>query len=241
MKKTKHKQSNLIDFLKSSQFVLILSAEVIAGVAIVLTALSIFLKLGDDVLDKEVISFDFSIIRYIYSFRNPLMTTVMNIISFFGGELFLGGAIMVTIFILLRKHKKNALVFSFILLFGIILNLALKNLFERPRPQLHPLVHETSYSFPSGHSMNSFVFYFALSYFIFLNKRNIKLGIILTIFSSILVLLIGISRIYLGAHFPSDVIAGYVAGLCWFVMVLLFEKTILLLRLVRQYKDKHAY
>jgi undecaprenyl-diphosphatase len=61
------------------------------------------------------------------------------------------------------------------------------------------------------------------------------------VFSAILVLLIGISRIYLGVHYPSDVLAGYVAGLGWFVLVLVFEKTLLFLRMFRTYESNKKY
>jgi undecaprenyl-diphosphatase len=130
----------------------------------------------------------------------------------------------------LIKKRKDALVFSFTLFFGIGLNLLLKDMFHRPRPHLMPLVHETSYSFPSGHAMNSFIFYTCLSFFVFRKLKNRQLGISLITVSGVLLLLIGISRIYLGAHYPSDVLAGYMAGLCWFVVVFLFEKTLIFLR-----------
>ncbi|HVF69803.1 MAG TPA: phosphatase PAP2 family protein, partial [Xanthomonadales bacterium] len=96
-------------------------------------------------------------------------------------------------------------------------------------------------SFPSGHSMNSSVFFLSLTYFIFRNTRNRKLGIILTIFSGIIVVLIGLSRIYLGVHFPSDVLGGYAAGLLWFVAVLLFEKIIIFLRLFKKFEMGKKY
>jgi undecaprenyl-diphosphatase len=231
----------LFYFSKSSQTVLTLFAEICIGITAMIGSLFIFLKLADHVLDKETISFDSAIIHFIYLFRGPAATTIMTNISLFGGQLFLSVAIIITILLLIRKYKKDALIFSFILFFGIVLNLLLKDMFQRPRPNFLPLVHETSYSFPSGHAMNSFVFYMSLSYFIFRNTRNKKLGIILTLLSGFLVLSIGISRIYLGVHYPSDVLAGFAAGLLWFVIVLLFEKTLIFLRLFRQYKSKKKY
>jgi len=241
MKKISQQLSQVIDFSRSSQIALAFVIEIILGIFLTIVTLGIFLKLGDDVLDREVISFDSPLIHFIYSFRNPFMTTIMNAFSFLGGEIFLGLAILATIFILLRKYKKDALVFSFILLFGIGLNLFLKNMFHRPRPHFLPLVHETSYSFPSGHSMNSFIFYTSLSFFIFRKLKNRLLKNVLIILSALLILFIGISRIYLGAHYPSDVLAGYVAGLCWFVIVLLFEKTLIFLKLFQKFEVEKKY
>jgi membrane-associated phospholipid phosphatase len=234
MREIKQRFSRAIDLSKTSNVAIVLLAEIILGVALTLFALAIFLKLGEDVVNKEVISFDASITQFVYTFRNPLLNTIMIIISFFGGEIFLGSGIIATILFLLKKQKKDALIFSFTLFSGIGLNLLLKDMFQRPRPQLMPLVHEASYSFPSGHAMNSVMFYVCLSFFVFRKIKNAKLRNILTITAGGLIFLIGISRIYLGAHYPSDVIAGYMAGLCWFVVVLLFEKTLNIYRLSKK-------
>ena len=167
MKKIKQKVSAVINFSTSSQLAFLLFGEILVGLFITIFTLATFLKLGDKVLDKETIFFDGIVTHFIYLFRTPFMTSIMRDISFFGGELFLGLAIIVTIIFLLKKHKKDALVFAFILFFGLGLNLLLKDMFHRPRPHFMPLVHETSYSFPSGHSMNSFIFFTSLSFYIF--------------------------------------------------------------------------
>ena len=101
-------------------------------------------------------------------------------------------------------------------------NTLLKWIFHRARPTIHPIIQETGYSFPSGHSMVSFVMYGMLTYFLvlFFVKRSAK--IITIIFFSVLVLFIGLSRIYLGVHYPSDVIAGFSAGGTWLVICLIF-------------------
>ncbi|SRR5258708_2392136 len=231
----------ILAFSNSSKIALLLLVEIISGVILTMVMLGIFLKLGEDVLTKDVVSFDSSITHFIYTFRTPLMTSIMNTISFFGGEMFLGIAIIITIILLIRKHRKDALIFSFILFFGLGLNLLLKDFFQRPRPHFLSLVHEYSYSFPSGHAMNSLVFYVSLSYFIFRNTRNKIRGLILSILCGVFIISIGISRIYLGAHYPTDVIAGYAAGLCWFLIVVLFEKTLIFLQLMRKYELDKKY
>ncbi len=233
MRKVKQKTSEIIKFSLSSQVTLLLFGEIIIGLFLTLVTLFFFLKLGDKVIDQEAIFFDSTLTHFIYLFRSPFMTTIMRDITFFGGQILLGSAVIVTILFLLKKHKKDALVFAFILFFGIGLNLLLKDMFQRPRPDIVPLVHETSYSFPSGHAMNSFIFYTCLSFFIFRRFKNKQLKIMLICGSALLIFLIGLSRIYLGVHYPSDVIAGYTAGLCWFVMVLLFDRTLIFFRLFK--------
>lgn len=206
----------------------------------VLGCLFIFLRLAHSVLENEVIFFDAAITQMVISFRSPALTETMMLITFLGGQLFLTLAISVTILLLWNAHKKDASIFGFIFLSGMGLNLLLKEIFQRPRP-LHPLVNELQYSFPSGHAMNSFVFYAALTYFVFWHMKNKKWGFWFSVLAGVLVLLIGTSRVYLGVHFPSDVLAGFLAGLCWLGIVILVEKTLLFFRLFKQYEIEKKY
>lgn len=220
----------------------LLLAEIIFGLFLVLLTVIVFFKLGENILDQDVAAFDLYITQFVYFFRTPFMTEVMFVVTFFGGEIFLGTAIIVTTFLLLfYKHKKDALVFGFILFTGIGLNVFLKSLYQRPRPEFLPLAEEATASFPSGHAMNSFFFYTCLSYIIFRKLKNRRLKMFLLSGSAFLVFLIGVSRIYLGVHFPSDVIAGFAAGLCWFVIVLMFERSIMFLRLFTKREVEKKY
>lgn len=196
-------------------------------------SLLLFFKLGDDVFQKEVFSFDTAITNFIYQFRSPILNEIMLNVSFLGNMVFLFCLSVITALYLYTKRRKDALIFSSILYTGVIINLILKEFFQRPRPHLFSLIPESSYSFPSGHAMNSFVFYTAIAYFILRVNDNIKLAFITSGIAIIIIALIGISRIYLGVHFPSDVIAGYVGGFFWFISAILFEKTIIFERLYR--------
>jgi undecaprenyl-diphosphatase len=92
----------------------------------------------------------------------------------------------------------------------------LKGLFARPRPFFeHPLLIETSYSFPSGHAMESLVVYGMLAYFAVLALKTWRARTAVVFGAALLVLLIGLSRMYLGVHYFSDVVAGYAAGGVW--------------------------
>lgn len=236
------KISHIFDFSLSSYRAFILVSEILIGILITIGTIYMFADIAEDVVMNETIFIDNFFINVTYSLRDPVMTSLMQLITFFGGQEFLVTAIIITIFFLLMKgYKKDALIFSFILFFGIALNLLLKMLFQRPRPTLLPLAEESTYSFPSGHAMNSFIFFTCLSFFIFRKMKNTKLKFTLIAISSILIGLIGLSRIYLGVHFPSDVVAGYIAGLSWFVIVLLFEKTLLFLHLFKRYEFEKKY
>lgn len=233
---------NLTSFYKSYKGVDTLFLEIFIGILAIIGSLFIFLKLSNKIIGNEIVFFDSIIMNSLYGLHSPLLTSVMKTITFVGGEVFLGSAILITIFILIIKnYKKDAVIFGFILFFGIVLNLWLKGFFERPRPDILAIIIEKTYSFPSGHSMNSFVFFMSLSYFIFHNTRNKKLGLWLSLISAVIVFLIGLSRIYMGVHYPSDVLGGYAAGLVWFAAVLLFEKILIFFRLFREYELNNKY
>lgn len=131
--------------------------------------------------------------------------------------------ICISIFLGLRRQWLNVLML-FMNFFGVrMLNELLKVVFARERPDFHPLDHLESYSFPSGHAMNSTAVYGLFAYFLICSTNNKFFQRIVAVFVICLCLLIGLSRIYLGVHFPSDVLAGFLAGLLWlFAMIALF-------------------
>jgi undecaprenyl-diphosphatase len=162
----------------------------------------------------------------IYALRTPSLTSVMLAITALGSATsFFILSILVFLF-LFAKKRKEAILFTFIFLSAAGLNFLLKVVFARPRPTLMPLVVEKSFSFPSGHSMNSMVFFMMMSYFVYRNTKYVRLTVAMSILSVIIVGLIGFSRIYLGAHYPSDVIAGYATGVLWCTIIIMIEKYI---------------
>lgn len=108
-----------------------------------------------------------------------------------------------------------ALIWILVLLVGELLNVELKNYIGRARPPYHEAAHAFGYSFPSGHSMGAFIAYGMLAYLLTLAipPRRIRQAVMFVLAS--IVLLVGFSRIYLGAHWLSDVLGGFAAGACW--------------------------
>ncbi len=159
--------------------------------------------------------------KLIYNFiskylMNDISTSIFKVITKLSGELFL--IVLTFILIVFIKNKKIKLAIPINLIIICILNLTLKNIVQRPRPTEFRLIEEKGYSFPSGHSMISMAFYGLLIYLIYKYIKNKKLKCILIIFLSILILLIGISRIYLGVHYASDVIAGFCISLSYLMI-----------------------
>ncbi len=112
-----------------------------------------------------------------------------------------------------HRRGKAALILGSQTLGAWLLNLGLKNIYARPRPAV-PLIEETGYSYPSGHAMVGVVFYLSLAWAISRGKRR-SLRILIPLGAAFLALLIGLSRIYLGVHYPTDVLGGFAAGLGW--------------------------
>lgn len=225
-----------IDFLKQSHISLVLFIEIIISVFISLASLYLFLELGEEVLDKDILLIDSLVTNFIYSFRSPLLNQVMMFFTSLGSGLALISMSVITILYIGAVRKKDVAIYLGILCSGAILNIILKFLYQRPRPENFPLIHENSLSFPSAHAMNSFVFFAALSYFIFRETNNKNITLVISAISLFVVGLIGISRIYLGVHYPSDVLGGFIAGFLWFISAILFEKTIIFKRLYKSRK-----
>lgn len=96
----------------------------------------------------------------------------------------------------------------------------LKQIYHRGRPSINQAIDAIGFSFPSGHSMGSVVFYGFLIYLIVRSDHRRVFKTVSSIILVIFIVLIGTSRIYLGAHFPSDVIAGFLAGTIWLILCL---------------------
>lgn len=159
---------------------------------------------------------DNAIYEEIIKIMNSNITAVMIFISFLGSAITLITLSLASIFLI--KDKKYSKLIMLNLALSFILNKILKLIIARPRPPRLRLVIENGYSFPSGHSMVSFAFYGFLIYLINKNLKNKKIKYPLIILLSLLILLIGISRIYLGVHYVTDVLGGYIIGLIYLIV-----------------------
>lgn len=236
MKRLEERIAYLVRAITGSPLAVVLTTQIIIGLILVIGSLMLFWEIAENVFAQNLAVFDTTITQAIYLLRGSTMTNFMKLITFFGGQTWLIIGIVMTIVYLFSKNKRDAFVFLFILSFGVLLNLFLKDLFGRERPDVLPLLEEETFSFPSGHAMNSFIFYTSLSFFVFRKINHPVKKWLLISLSGLLILLIGVSRVYLGVHYPSDVVAGYIAGLWWFATVVLFKKTITFFRLLRSFK-----
>lgn len=166
---------------------------------------------------EKTINIDTKFYNFIMKIKSDELTNIVKIITNLGDTFIIITGIIIC-FLLFRKKVYPILITSNIL--GVVLiNQTLKHLIMRPRPDFLHLVEETGFSFPSGHSMAAFGFYGYFIYLINISKLNKKIKVILTSILSIIILLIGLSRVYLGVHYISDVVAGFIMS---FIYLLLF-------------------
>lgn len=170
----------------------------------------------------EVIgSLDNNVTLFFEKIRSPLLNDVFLFISDIGSIKFMLPICFVIAVILLIKRKVIDVVFLFVMLYSVRqLNYQLKEQFLRERPSFNAVYEASHYSFPSGHSMNSMATYSFLCFLLirYLSNTN-KQKITLLISTITLIFLIGLSRIYLGVHYLTDVVAGFSAGFAWFIVM----------------------
>lgn len=191
---------------------------------ILFICLVVFIKFTEEVFFNEIIKTDAVAYKYIVEkLRTDTLTKIMKVITFFGDAI---SIITLTILsIIFVKNKKNKIFIGVNAVLITLLNLLIKNLVKRPRPEGFRIISESGYSFPSGHSMVSTAFYGLFIYLAYKYIKNKKLKYFICTILSILIVLIGTSRVYLGVHYGSDVIAGFVLSIAYLIgFITIFSK-----------------
>lgn len=212
--------------------------EILFGILFSIWSVLLFIYITNIVTLGRTSIWDEYILRMIVSYRSDALTPAMKVFSFLGSEIIIFGSILVLIFLTLRKHRKEAFIFTIILIVGLLSTVYLKSSYAIERPTSDALYIEESFSYPSGHAINSLLFYSTLSYFVFHFTKSIFKMALSFGATAVLIGLIGFSRIYLGVHYPSDVVAGYIAGFWLFVTIILIDKTVEYFRIIRENSDQ---
>ena len=181
--------------------------------------LCIILIIGiiQDLLNKEIDKLDVAGYNLVSEYLiSDNVTPIAKAITQLGGAIFLIG-LSITLAIVIKNKKIGILIWVNIAI-STLLNQILKFIIQRPRPTEFRILDERGYSFPSGHSMISATFYGFLIYLIYKNVKNKYLKYSLITMLVILILLIGTSRIYLGVHYTSDVLAGFLIAISYLII-----------------------
>ena len=176
-----------------------------------------FLALAEDVFNKEIMNGDIIGYKFISTYLiSDFATPIAKFITNFGGAIFLISTAIILFVVI--KNKKIGITIIANLGIITILNQLLKRILQRPRPEEFRIINESGYSFPSGHSMISMAFYGYLIYLIYKYIKNKYLKWSLITILGILIVSIGISRIYLGVHYTSDVLAGFLISISYLII-----------------------
>lgn len=196
------------------------------ALVIVVAGINLFVDLTEELHSEELETYDTRITEYVTSFRRPWLTNAFEFITHVGD--LTGYVVMAIISTGLIYWYFRSLRFSIqtgiVLVLASLSNVALKQVINRARPDAEHLVSVSTLSYPSGHAMSAIAFYGFLVYVCYNIKINNYIKSILIFLLVFMILAIGVSRIYLGVHYPSDVAGGFIAGFIWVIFcIVLFH------------------
>ncbi|HET7463568.1 MAG TPA: phosphatase PAP2 family protein [Longimicrobium sp.] len=193
-------------------------ALLIVGVGVIVACVAVFAALADEVMEGDTLPIDNAVLLWMNRHASPPLTGLaLDITALGAGTVVWLLVIVASVFLWVSRHRYSVLLLWVSILGSGLINATMKLFFDRPRPHLFPwrVPYAGLSSFPSGHSMTSMVCYATLAYLItrlvdsrFLRRFTIGLA-------AVIVVLIGLSRMYLGVHYPTDVLAGFIMGLAW--------------------------
>lgn len=170
------------------------------------------------VVNNKIESFDNAVYSVVTHWSNPALDNLYKVFTFFGSVAFVVSfCIIALVIIIWTKDKRNIFIVASAAIATIINNI-IKFIVRRERPLVRRLVEEHSYSFPSGHTMGAVALYGIIIFFICKSKMSKAKKVLFSVLLGVLVLGIMVSRIYLGAHFASDILAGVLASLVFLIV-----------------------
>ena len=202
--------------------------------------LNMFLEITEGFQRGELIHFDQKVTAYLHAYRTENLTTMVIAVTEMGSQWAYMIVIPIIAYLLYQKGHSWGRTWqaTLILISTFLLNMGIKHLISRPRPLEESRlveVADASFSYPSGHSMSAIAFYGFIIYltFKYVDKNWLKYSLIFL--QVMLILGIGLSRIYLGVHYPTDVAAGFIAGLIWLFICIVALRSV---KFYHQQKEK---
>jgi membrane-associated phospholipid phosphatase len=199
---------------------------VILGLVLAISALWFFAWITEEMLEGSTARFDSQVRSFVHAHSADQLTAIMKFLTIFGSSIVMTPLALLTLIVCYIRREFHALKMLAATFAGaLILEFLLKSAFHRARPE--PFFHiprPASYSFPSGHALFSFCFFAGLAIVLSPRLARPKAKIAVWFIALVLIFGIGFSRIYLGVHYPSDVLAGYAAGFVWVAVLNFADK-----------------
>ncbi len=187
------------------------------GLIIAVGLIFIFRKIAGNLTEPRLVYFDEGIYQLLRYVASPTTDFISEIASFLGSTIFIIPLLIVAVLFLVKNHfRRGAFILAFSTISTVLINSALKLVFVRDRPEItdyHLLWQD--YSFPSGHTMSATVFYCVLGYLVVSFEKNPTLKIVYSFFFFLVTISVAMSRVALGLHYFSDVVAAMAIGGFW--------------------------
>lgn len=192
---------------------------VLAGVASLIAILVVLGFIAEAIRDQEVFTLDTTATPFLHGIQSAGLDAAMQVLTTIGSGWVIPPLFVIAVVGLIRAQRQGAAAYLAVAsLGGAFIEWSMKLFFARPRPQLAWAHVQPDYSFPSGHTMNSTIFYVAAALILW-SIFGRRIGLVSIALASILVLGVGISRVYLGYHYLTDVLGGMLAGVAWLMIV----------------------
>lgn len=204
----------------------ILSRQIIIAIFCIVSGI-LFGLTAYFVQEQSIQSFDLPIIHFVQGLETPWLTTLLKIFTWIGSAYFVVPATLIACYLLYFVYKRRSVAYFFasVMVINIVMNGLLKQVFGRVRPDIYRMIPIEGLSFPSGHTMMAVGLYMLITYVVWRALKNSWQRLLLVLLSLSMIIMITVSRIYLGVHFPSDIMGGIWASLFLVTaMILLFER-----------------
>jgi membrane-associated phospholipid phosphatase len=215
---------------------------IVLAVIVFAVTISAFVEITESLTENKLNPYDTAVTDFVLRFRGNHLTSFLTFVTHLGDRFaYIAITTILGAYFWIRfRNWKFTLQMVLVLLLSSVSNVAIKRVINRARPSLDHLVEVNTLSFPSGHSMSAMAFYGFLIYLCMRFKMQRPVRLILILVLTVLIFSIGLSRIYLGVHFPSDVAAGFLGGLIWIAFSAVVFNVFDLLRKRRRAKTANS-
>ncbi|MFD1929674.1 phosphatase PAP2 family protein [Sporosarcina siberiensis] len=182
----------------------------------------LFGYIASAISSESIVDFDRTVIDFVQGMETTWLTTALKGFTWIGSVYFVApiGLLIVGYLYFKLHYRHQAVLFATVMIGTVVVNFLLKIYFKRERPEIHKIMEANGFSFPSGHTMMAFSLYAIIAYIAWRNVRTTLSRVLLFLFAVTMIIVIGMSRIYLGVHFPSDVIGGLAASALWLTIAI---------------------
>ncbi|MFH5836701.1 phosphatase PAP2 family protein [Proteiniclasticum sp. C24MP] len=193
------------------------------GFGIIYASLALFSEISESVVNENIRVIDDAIVHFLMYFSSPFLQDALTLITEMGSVWFTAiVSFLIMLYLWFRGRDRWGILFYLIAMGGGgLLILLLKEFFRIERPSINEAIDAVGYSFPSGHAMGSMILYGFITYLVVRSALKKKAKLLLSVALMFLASLVAVSRVYLSAHYPSDVVAGQAGGLAWLMICII--------------------